>query len=190
MIWISKLSTCKQSCFLKFAKNVSAKSNLPVVIRLWLIFLMTYDWVFYLRAVINDSYQWKAAFWVSLYMCVLSLDVHNLNLVYFIQWYHHGMSTTVTAQGYGNKVNKVLLKFTYNYMNITFGWAIGVLFVNVINTGKLCHREKCHNGNCHSGERRMSRPFAHSGNLNFKHTLTNDLVFHNAWKRIICHFIT
>ena len=36
----------------------------------------------------------------------------------------------------------------------------------------------------------MSRPFVHSGNLNFKHTLTNDLVFHNAWKRIICHFIT
>ena len=57
-------------------------------------------------------------------------------------------------------------------------------------TGKLCHRGKCHSGNCHSGERWMSRPFVHSGNLNFKHTLTNDLVFHNAWKRIICHFIT
>ena len=54
----------------------------------------------------------------------------------------------------------------------------------------LCHRGKCHSGNCHSGERWMSRPFVHSGNLNFKHTLTNDLVFHNAWKRIICHFIT
>ena len=47
-------------------------------------------------------------------------------------------------------------------------------------TGKLCHRRKCHSGNCHSGERWMSRPFVHSGNLNFKHTLTNDLVFHNA----------
>ena len=57
-------------------------------------------------------------------------------------------------------------------------------------TGKLCHRGKCHSGNCHSGERWMSRPFVHSGNLNFKHTLTNNLVFHNAWKRIICHFIT
>ena len=56
-------------------------------------------------------------------------------------------------------------------------------------TGKLCHRGKCHSGNCHSGERWMSRPFVHSGNLNFKHTLTNDLVFHIAWKRIICHFI-
>ena len=55
-------------------------------------------------------------------------------------------------------------------------------------TGKLCHRGKCHSGNCHSGERWMIRPFVHSGNLNFKHTLTNDLVFHNAWKRIICHF--
>ena len=55
-------------------------------------------------------------------------------------------------------------------------------------TGKLCHRGKCHSGNCHSGERWMSRPFVHSGNLNFKHTLSNDLVFHNAWKRIICHF--
>ena len=41
-------------------------------------------------------------------------------------------------------------------------------------TGKLCHRGKCHSGNCHSGERWMSRPFVHSGNLNFKHTLTND----------------
>ena len=30
------------------------------------------------------------------------------------------------------------------------------------------------------GERWMSRPFVHSGNLIFKHTLTNDLVFHNA----------
>ena len=30
------------------------------------------------------------------------------------------------------------------------------------------------------GERWMSRPFVHSGNLNFKHTLTNNLVFHNA----------
>ena len=49
-------------------------------------------------------------------------------------------------------------------------------------TGKLCHREKCHSGNCHSGEWWMSRPFVHSGNLNFKHTLTNDLVFHNALK--------
>ena len=49
-------------------------------------------------------------------------------------------------------------------------------------TGKLCHRGKCHSGNCHSGERWMSRPFVHSGNLNFKHTLTKDLVFHNAWK--------
>ena len=47
-------------------------------------------------------------------------------------------------------------------------------------TGKLCHCGKCHSGNCHSGERWMSRPFVHSGNLNFKHTLTNDLVFHNA----------
>ena len=42
-------------------------------------------------------------------------------------------------------------------------------------TGKLCHRGKCHSGNCHSRERWMSRPFVHSGNLNFKHTLTNDL---------------
>ena len=57
-------------------------------------------------------------------------------------------------------------------------------------TGKLCHCGKCHSGNCHSGERWMSRPFVHSGNLNFKHTLTNDLVFHKAGKRIICHFIT
>ena len=45
-------------------------------------------------------------------------------------------------------------------------------------------------GSAHSGERWMSRPFVHSGNLNFKHTVTNDFVFHNAWKRIICHFIT
>ena len=36
-------------------------------------------------------------------------------------------------------------------------------------TGKLCHRGKCHSGNCHNGERWMSRPFVHSGNLNFKH---------------------
>ena len=60
---------------------------------------------------------------------------------------------------------------------------------NMPYTGKLCHRGKCHSGICHSGERwMMSRPFVHSGNLNFKHTLTNGLVFHNAWKRIICHF--
>ena len=62
------------------------------------------------------------------------------------------------------------------------------LVLRAINTGKLCHHGKCHSGNCHSGERWMSRPFVHSGNLNFKHTFTNDLVFHNAWKRIICHF--
>ena len=62
--------------------------------------------------------------------------------------------------------------------------------IGVYITVKLCHRGKCHSGNCHSGERWISRPFVHSGNLNFKHTLTNDLVFHNAWKRIICHFIT
>ena len=49
-------------------------------------------------------------------------------------------------------------------------------------TGKLCHRGKYHSGNCHSGERWMSRPFVHSGNLNFKHTFSNNLVFHNAWK--------
>ena len=66
----------------------------------------------------------------------------------------------------------------------------GTLRVRCSYTGKLCHRGKCHSGNCHSGERWMSRPFVHSGNLNFKHTLTNNLVFHNAWKRIICHFIT
>ena len=47
-------------------------------------------------------------------------------------------------------------------------------------TGKLCHHGKCHSGNCHSGERWLSRPFVHSGNLNFKHTLTIDLVFQNA----------
>ena len=54
------------------------------------------------------------------------------------------------------------------------------IHVSLAYTGKLCHRGKCHSGNCHSGERWMSRPFVHSGNLNFKHTLTNDLVFHNA----------
>ena len=75
---------------------------------------------------------------------------------------------------------------------------VGISFILLISacgntrgyTGKLCHRGKCHSGNCHSGERWMSRPFVHSGNLNFKHTWTNDLVFHNAWKHIICHFIT
>ena len=59
-----------------------------------------------------------------------------------------------------------------------------------VYTGKLCHCGKCHSGNCHSGKRWMSRPFVHSGNWNVKHTLSNVLVFHNAWKRIICHFIT
>ena len=57
--------------------------------------------------------------------------------------------------------------------------------LGALYTGKSCHRGKCHSGNCHSGERWMSRPFVHSGNLNFKHTLTNNLVFHNAWKT--CH---
>ena len=57
---------------------------------------------------------------------------------------------------------------------------VGAALCCLLHTGKLCHRGKCHSGNCHSGERWMSRPFVHSGNLNFKHTLTNDLVFHNA----------
>ena len=73
---------------------------------------------------------------------------------------------------------------------VFFFYLMGSTLYVFIYTGKLCHRGKCHSGNCHSGDRWMSRPFVHSVNLNFKHTLTNDLVFHNAWKRIICHFIT